>query len=220
MNYSIGPYVCDKNKVYVLFAMRRCGCGWVGVCDWMVWVWLWVWVSFSENSLKLNTSWSPFLNAKSSAHPNPHPARTPTPTPTPSRLIGGKVSANQRNYKRKYERKYEKYNRKENPYWSITTSQKFRHITWSMFFPSTFFLSTFFSFDPMCFITMKLWRSYAVTAIALWPVIAENCDVVTRNYDEKIAVTRSYGEKITVTHNYVQVFRNYGSQWRRNWYKR
>ena len=72
---------------------------------------------------------------------------------------------------------------------------------------------------PICFITMKLWRSYAVTAIALWPVIAENCDVVTRNYDEKIAVTRSYGEKITVTHNYVQVFRNYGSQWRRNWYK-
>ena len=46
----------------------------------------------------------------------------------------GKVLANQQNYERKYERKHEKYNRKENQYWSITTSQKFRHITWSMFF--------------------------------------------------------------------------------------
>ena len=48
---------------------------------------------------------------------------------------------------------------------------------------------------PMCFITIELQRSYGVTAIALWPVIAKNCDAVTHNHDKKIVVTRSYDKK-------------------------
>ena len=55
----------------------------------------------------------------------------------------------------------------------------------------------------MCFITIELRRSYGVTAIALWPVIAKNCDAVTHNYDKKIVVTRSYDTKIVTMCKYV-----------------
>ena len=64
----------------------------------------------------------------------------------------------------------------------------------------------------MCFITIELWRSYDVTAITLWPVIAKNCDAVTHNYDKKIVVTRSYDTKIFTMRKYVTVFRNYRFQ--------
>ena len=60
----------------------------------------------------------------------------------------------------------------------------------------------------MCFITIKLRRSYGVTAIALWPVVAKNCDAVTHNCDKKIVVTRSYDTKIVIMRKYVTVFRN------------
>ena len=55
---------------------------------------------------------------------------------------------------------------------------------------------------PMCFITIELRHSYGVTAIALWPVIAKDCDAVTHNYDKKIVTMRKY----------VIVFRNYRFQ--------
>ena len=56
---------------------------------------------------------------------------------------------------------------------------------------------------PMCFITIELRHSYGVTAMALWPVIAKNCDAVTHNYDKKIVVTRSYDTKIVTMRKYV-----------------
>ena len=42
---------------------------------------------------------------------------------------------------------------------------------------------------PMFSITIKLWRNYVVATITLWPVITESCDVIMRNYDEKIVFT-------------------------------
>ena len=70
------------------------------------------------------------------------------------------------------------------------------------------FSNSFLLILPMCFITIELRRSYAVTAIALWPVSAKNCDAVTHNYDKKIVVTRSYDRKISTMRKYVIVFRN------------
>ena len=64
----------------------------------------------------------------------------------------------------------------------------------------------------MCFITIELRRSYGVTAIALWPVIAKNCDAVTYSYDKKFVVTRSYDTKIVTMRKYVTVFGNYRFQ--------
>ncbi len=57
----------------------------------------------------------------------------------------------------------------------------------------------------MCSITMKLRRNYAVTAITLWPVIAKNYGVITRDYDGKITTLRSYDGKIAVTRYCVTV---------------
>ena len=64
----------------------------------------------------------------------------------------------------------------------------------------------------MCFITIELRRSYAVTAIELWPVIAKNCDAVTHNYEKKTVVMRSYDKKIVTMRKYVTVFHNYRFQ--------
>ena len=55
----------------------------------------------------------------------------------------------------------------------------------------------------MCFITIKLRRSYGVTAIALWPVIVKNCDAVAHNYEKKIVVTRTDDTKISTMRKYV-----------------
>ena len=64
----------------------------------------------------------------------------------------------------------------------------------------------------MCFITIELRRSYGVTAIALRPVVAKNCDAVTHNYEKKIVVTRSYNTKIVTMRKYVTVFGNFRFQ--------
>ena len=51
---------------------------------------------------------------------------------------------------------------------------------------------------PMSSITIGLRRSYAVAAIALWPVITNKYGAVTRSYVEKNADVRSYVENIVV----------------------
>ena len=64
----------------------------------------------------------------------------------------------------------------------------------------------------MCFIKIELQCSRGVTAIALWPVIAKNCDALTHNYDKKIVVTRGYYTKISTMLQYVIVFLHFQFQ--------
>ena len=60
-------------------------------------------------------------------------------------------------------------------------------------------LNFYFLRVPMCCATVVLRRNYAVAAIGLWPVIAKNYGVITRNYDGKIVVVRSYADKNAAT---------------------
>jgi len=59
---------------------------------------------------------------------------------------------------------------------------------------------------PICSITMKLRRSYAVAAIGLWPVIAEKYGATARSYDKKVVFTRIYDKKFAFTPKYVATF--------------